>query len=590
MTASQAWSAKDTGKPKSRSITAIVLAKGDSSQLDRCLKSAAPAADQVLVIDTRRSPETLETAKSQGAAIVSLKWDGDFSQLRNRAMEEATGDWILSLSADEWLAEETPEILRGQIEKPTAAGFLLPVWQELGRVGSDDCLVRYSLRFFQKTDGIKYSGIVSESPVESIEAAGGELVPLATAGIRSSEYIRRAGSPGWDIALKTHLLKKQLQETPDDTNLLFHLGLEFFALGDYLSAEQYLRRCAKALTGNERYASAVFSLLAICLRELGLPDKAIQVAARALKQGLECVELVFASAWGHLAQRDYPMAAREFRRTLELSSNPPFSMVQDPSITRFRAQMGLALALVESGHPEKALPHALKAVRGCPNKPEPLVLLGCTHHFMGDRSKALLRFEQALAADPGHPDALDLCAALYQEMGLQDKALEMVERSLQRDPKSPRLLACRADALAAMGRSEEAQKTLDEALFYGENSSDIQCEAGRIFGILGKQKESIECFEKAIRLQPSDPSPYFGAADMLYKMGQYQSSAELYRCALQVNPSDAEGWASRGNACIRSGKPKEAILCWEKALELDPKLESADCNLRMIRQRLARPV
>lgn len=589
MTGSRARLAKDTGQAISKSVTAIVLAKGDGTQLDRCLASVAPAASQILVIDTRKNLETMETARAYGASIVSCRWSGDFSELRNFALDEASGDWILFLSADEWLAEETPDILRRAAADQDCAGYLLPVWSDIGAEGSGDSLIRYSLRFFRRTQTARFSGIVCESPLEYIQAAGGKVLPLAEAFLKSSEYIRRSGAPGWDIALKTHLLKKQLQEKPDDPNILFHLGLEFFALGDYLSAEQFLRRCTRNLNGNELHASAAYSLLAICLRELGLPDKAIQVAGRALKQGLECVELVFASAWGHLALREYPMAARDFRRTLELTSSPPFSMVQDPSIARFRAQMGLALALVESGHPDQALPHALKAVKGCPDKPEPLVLLGCAHHFMGDRSKALFRFEQALAADPCHPDALDLCAALYQEMGLHDKALEMVERSLKRDPESPRLLVCKADALASIGRSEEALAALDEALYQGENSSDIQCEAGRIYGALGKQKESIECFEKAIRLQPSDPSPYFGAADMLYKMGQYQSSAELYRCALEVNPSDAEGWASRGNACIRSGKPRDAIACWEKALELDPSLESADCNLRMIRQRLAWP-
>jgi glycosyltransferase involved in cell wall biosynthesis len=79
--------------------------------LDDCLASLEGIAQQIVVVDTASSDRTLEIARNYGATIASpADWPG-FGPQKNRALDLATEEWVLSLDADERL---TP-ILRSEI-------------------------------------------------------------------------------------------------------------------------------------------------------------------------------------------------------------------------------------------------------------------------------------------------------------------------------------------------------------------------------------------------------------------------------------------------------------------------------------------
>ena len=68
-----------------------------------CLASLEGIAQQIVVVDTNSTDLTLQIAKNHGAVIVQpADWPG-FGPQKNRALELATGDWVLSLDADERL-------------------------------------------------------------------------------------------------------------------------------------------------------------------------------------------------------------------------------------------------------------------------------------------------------------------------------------------------------------------------------------------------------------------------------------------------------------------------------------------------------
>ena len=68
-----------------------------------CLASLEGLAQQIVVVDTNSSDRTLEIAKTYGAVISQpADWPG-FGPQKNRALELATEEWVLSLDADERL-------------------------------------------------------------------------------------------------------------------------------------------------------------------------------------------------------------------------------------------------------------------------------------------------------------------------------------------------------------------------------------------------------------------------------------------------------------------------------------------------------
>jgi glycosyltransferase involved in cell wall biosynthesis len=84
-------------------LSVILITRNEELNLANCLASLEGIAHQIVVLDTNSSDRTLEIAKNYGAVIAQpADWPG-FGPQKNRALALATGDWVLSLDADERL-------------------------------------------------------------------------------------------------------------------------------------------------------------------------------------------------------------------------------------------------------------------------------------------------------------------------------------------------------------------------------------------------------------------------------------------------------------------------------------------------------
>lgn len=87
-------------------LSVIVITKNEARNIAMCLQSAK-FADQIVVLDSGSSDETVQIAKSLGAEVsTETDWRG-FGIQKNRALGLARCDWVLSLDADEQL---TPQL------------------------------------------------------------------------------------------------------------------------------------------------------------------------------------------------------------------------------------------------------------------------------------------------------------------------------------------------------------------------------------------------------------------------------------------------------------------------------------------------
>jgi glycosyltransferase involved in cell wall biosynthesis len=92
-------------------LSVIIIARDEEEAIGAALDSVA-FADEIVVVDSGSRDRTLEIARSRGAKVIeTTDWPG-FGAQKNRALDHATHDWVLSLDADERV---TPE-LRAEIE------------------------------------------------------------------------------------------------------------------------------------------------------------------------------------------------------------------------------------------------------------------------------------------------------------------------------------------------------------------------------------------------------------------------------------------------------------------------------------------
>jgi glycosyltransferase involved in cell wall biosynthesis len=84
-------------------LSVILITRNEESNLDDCLASLEGIAQQIVVVDSNSTDRTLEIAHNYGALMAyPTDWPG-FGPQKNRALDLATGEWVLSLDADERL-------------------------------------------------------------------------------------------------------------------------------------------------------------------------------------------------------------------------------------------------------------------------------------------------------------------------------------------------------------------------------------------------------------------------------------------------------------------------------------------------------
>ena len=97
-------------------LSIVLITRNEAANIAACLESVA-WADEIVVVDSGSSDETVAICGRYGAKVqVTSDWPG-FGPQKNRAVDLATGDWLLSIDADERV---TPE-LRAEIEQVLAA-------------------------------------------------------------------------------------------------------------------------------------------------------------------------------------------------------------------------------------------------------------------------------------------------------------------------------------------------------------------------------------------------------------------------------------------------------------------------------------
>jgi len=94
-----------------RLLSVCLIVKDEEQMLLSCLESVADIADEIIVYDTGSSDRTVEIARGAGAKVFEGYWDDSFARARNAALDQARGDWVFSLDADERFLGD-PESLR----------------------------------------------------------------------------------------------------------------------------------------------------------------------------------------------------------------------------------------------------------------------------------------------------------------------------------------------------------------------------------------------------------------------------------------------------------------------------------------------
>ncbi len=224
---------------KEISISQCMIVKNEEKNIRRALSWAKEVVQEQIVVDTGSTDRTVEIAESMGAKIFHFEWCDDFSAAKNYAIEQASGNWIAFLDADEYFtvedARKLPEVIRTAEKNFSQNGtpdVIRATWAQLNDEGKVFAVSEQD-RIFRNKKDVRY-----RKPIHEVLAARGRDLQLIDAtdvlSIMHTGYLRSV------IAEKgkrnVPLLKKAVQDNPDDYDSWAYLAEAFSAEGNYIEA------------------------------------------------------------------------------------------------------------------------------------------------------------------------------------------------------------------------------------------------------------------------------------------------------------------------------------------------------------------
>ncbi len=218
------------------SITLSMIVKDEEKLLLGCLDSVKGIADEIVIVDTGSTDNTVKLAESRGAKVYKFEWVNDFSAARNYALSKSKGDWILYLDADERLTAESVEEIKNIIQGNEKLGVKCNVLSR-GSEGRNPSIMEY-IRFFRNSPGLYFKGKVHEQIEESLLLNSYSIVSsnieiLHLGYDLNTETLRKKAER--NLAL----LREQFKLNKKDAYTAFQIGQSLIMLNRREEAHEY---------------------------------------------------------------------------------------------------------------------------------------------------------------------------------------------------------------------------------------------------------------------------------------------------------------------------------------------------------------
>ncbi len=253
-------------------ISQCMIVKNEEKNIEKALTWGRDVMWEQIVVDTGSTDRTAELAKAMGAKVFDLEWLEDFAAAKNYAIDRAEGDWIVFLDADEYMTEKDarklPEVFAQLSCKDLdGATAMLHNLDDEGRIFSS-CS---HLRLFRNIQDIRYKRRIHE---QLVALSGRELRLMdgtQELSIFHTGYQGKVSAEKKKNGRNRRMLQREIEEHPDDPELLGYMGDECFDDGEFDEAERWYRQAIQYMTTElkeyDQRSATTFSRLLMTLTE-----------------------------------------------------------------------------------------------------------------------------------------------------------------------------------------------------------------------------------------------------------------------------------------------------------------------------------
>ncbi len=609
---------------KERTLSVCMIVRNGAETLARALESATHFADEIIVVDTGSTDDTVAIAERYGAKVSHFQWQDDFAAARNASLDLATGDWIMWLDADDYVpATEWPKLQEIKFQPLNQAFMFLLQNEGLAR---ESC---WQVRMFPNRPELRFRYPVHEQIAPALVEHG---YPIRTTNIT----VVHTGYPNEDVVRQKkekylRLLLAYLERHPDDPVSRYHVAFTHHTTGRHRQAVAEFEKVVRSDECREKhprtYASA-WLYLGRSYLALGEEERAIRALEKAMEfePGSPLAMVSLAQCYNRL---DQPEEALRWLDRFRSSPLSPSTMPLDLEALSYAAEYQRGLALEKLGRVEEAV-HAYLASQRYTNRSRQSVRraifllprlmessqseaaiqelvssVGDSAAELFELGNALVRAEnldaaeksyrRAIETEAGHVGAVRALAAVLRRTGRADEAVAVLQQGIRATGSEPALVADLADLLFQLRRWEEiramgsteiwptraaaailtgnADALLEELSGRPEFlSSGVELDAERLWEVARLLDEPYR-FHLAVAcaaLEPGLREAVECAVDGLLRRGLASEALPLAEAHVRVSPADKRAFELLARCYRGLGVHEAAEMCEQRARTLAP--------------------
>jgi tetratricopeptide (TPR) repeat protein len=542
-------------------ISACMIVKDEEKLLPGCLESIRDWVDEIVIVDTGSSDRTRDIAREYGARLFEQSWTGDFSHHRNQSIEQASGDWVFIIDADErFYLEDVPLVIdalrEGRCSLLSVGLFNVYGHDEERRTFSN------SVRFFKRDLNLRYAGIVHNA----LELPQNTPILHTRARIKHLGYNLTPEQMAAKFQRTRQLLQQQLADNPADIFALFNYAELLRGVEPIISEEnaaEIIRAAGKVVEliapddlGRRHLRLMAFNQLAVAYLARRDYRRALDQCMKALVLRPNYLDALINSGLAQFGLRDFQAAIASFEKYCQVQADFDVAEEAMPIILSF--------------------PDATDIAHNS---------LGALYELTGRADKAENHYLKALEKNPHIKEAAGQLGRLYLERGEFESAEHWFRSQLLHHPTLAALTGL-ASVLFQTGRFDQAESHYQQAIARFGACWSLENDLGNSLYKQNRFGEAEQHYLRAAELKPDEPVTFLNLALTQTMQGRRRDAVTTLEHYLEAAPGDPSGWQLMAEQLKALGSLPEALACFENAVRLDPHggaalLGLSDCYLIM---------
>jgi GT2 family glycosyltransferase len=341
---------------KSR-LSLCMIVRNSSRTLRQCLSSIRPWVDEMIVVDTGSTDDTVRIAEELGAQVHLFEWSDSFAAARNESLRFATGQWIFWMDSDDTIDQANGAKLRQLLAreyKSSTLGFVMQVRCPTGSSAGPyaTATVVDHVKMFRNLPAIRFTGRIHEQVLPAIRRLGGDVEWTDACVVHSGSDTSAEGKA------KKHqrdirLLELEVSDNPDDTFALFNMGMTLMDMGQPDQTVNWLCRSLQLASPGDSHLRKIYALLVQAYASLGRHKTALHTCLQGLAVCPNDPELLFRKGVLQFGFGMLESAEQAFNTVICGTADRHFSSI-DHGINGIKAWHNLALIYEQSGRLDEA--------------------------------------------------------------------------------------------------------------------------------------------------------------------------------------------------------------------------------------------